>query len=209
MTKLKTLKAITVAITAITLTSTNATAAAIIAIVEDAGNTTFSISGDFDTSGLAQFSGPNSTGLGTSANYTNTGIFADSNDVLFFGGGSGGGANPTTDLFIGLDFSSTGGWTNSSDAYTGSATVVVSPNSTNVLFFNDVSNAAGISGGSWSFTLNDTIANLGFTENSTGVFTNPNNSDTLTIAVTSVPEPSGLLLSGMGGLALLLRRRRA
>lgn len=187
-------------ITAVTLSYSQSADAAVITLTDDGMNTTISWGGSFDSTGLVVDFAIDGSILGPDPNLTTDASFVDSDDILLLDGTA-----ERISVWNGLMGS---GAFDSGSVVDG---VVVVGDATGMFYANPSSGLFGFgSSADGSVELAGTLADNGFTAGQTLIMNNPNvagASGQVVFQTSPVPEPSSTLLVGLGGVALLLRRR--
>jgi hypothetical protein len=196
--QLKTTMSLAAAMGSLVLTATSAQAAVILEFEESGGNVTATLTGTIDLTGLTRHSDNDSSGpwvLGNGSNLyvLNQGSVGPHDRYAFAGTATASGLTATPDSLSGLEPFGFGGAAFFSDGGTPLNDPAYAPSGT--------------------FTWNGTtLAGIGLsalTTTPTTVWTITEaggSGDTIQFAL--VPEPSTTALLGLGGLALILRRRK-
>lgn len=183
--------------------------AAVISITDDGVNTTIAWRGSFDVSGLSPvFIFGGNFGGSLVPNYTSNVSAVSAADIVILDGQL---ATSITS-YTGADFTISGGWTDPSGD---SATPMMTTDSDFGFFINADSNIVGFTSSSdGAAVISGTLLENGFTANESIIINNPNvmgSNGQLTVQTTplsTIPEPSSVVLITLGANALLLRRRR-
>jgi len=189
-------------VAAVTLSYSQSADAALISITDDGVNTTIAWSGSFDDSGLTLLTVVPGSLFGSSANFSSDSVFQGPDDVFLLNGVS----SDSLSIFSGFDVSG------SFDDPNGDTKDGVIGDSTGMFYLHGPLGSGGFfNSGDGSVLLSGSLVDNGFTAGQTLTFNNSNvggDSGQIVLSTVAVPEPSSTLLVSLGGLALLLRRRK-
>lgn len=193
----------------VTLSVAQSADAALITVTDDGTDTTIAWSGSFDDSSLLYLFSLTSDGEGPNISFSSDTAVANDGDIFLRSGAGGHGPLRLYDILGVLDV--TGGWTDPSGDFI--STVLGSNDG--MFYLNAAGGYGGFSSrGDGAVVLAGSLVDNGFTANESITFNNTNVAGETgqirmqTYAAAPVPEPSSMVLSALGGLSLLARRKR-